>query len=157
MRPRVGKALRDGRQVILHERRSWPLGQRAGDVRRVDNAQHGIKQHDSCAKALLSGNSFWLKKPERIAALGRVLWQALRCDGRWRAPCACMWSLRSSPMTGERKATQKPTACIVMTQVCRGDSAHRREPMTMRPSSGDRPIAVPRGLAYPYQLLQSTP
>jgi transposase len=53
------------------------MRQRAGDVLRAYKEQHGLEQHYGFLKDPLIVNSLLLKKPERIEALGLVLWLAL--------------------------------------------------------------------------------
>jgi hypothetical protein len=103
-RPRVVKALRNGLQVALHERAevigckthetgcfvrltnmpsAGEMAHRAGDVLRADIAQHGIEQNCGCLKDPLMVNRLFLKKPERLAALGlvcllaRLIWRLM--------------------------------------------------------------------------------
>ena len=91
--PRVVKALRHGLQVTLHERAegiarqtqetgccgrltnvptAGEMAHRAGDSLRADKEQHGIEPNDGVLKDPLLVHSLCLKKPERMAALGRV-------------------------------------------------------------------------------------
>ena len=53
------------------------MAHRAGDVLRAYKEQHGIEQNFSFLKDPLIVNSLFLKKPERIEALGLVLLLAL--------------------------------------------------------------------------------
>jgi transposase len=136
--PRVVKALRYGLQVTLHERSeviarktqetgcfvlltnvptAGEMAHRAGDVLRAYKAQHGIEQNYGFLKDPLIVNSLFLKKPERIEALGLVLLLALLL---W---CLVERTLRvhvettGKPLTGwDKKATQKPTAFMMMTK-----------------------------------------
>src|SRR5215467_1691149 len=136
--PRVVKALRYGLQITLYERAAviarkrqetscfvlltnvptaGEMGHRARDVLRAYKEQHGIEQNYGFLKDPLIVNSLFLKKPERIEALGLVLLLAL-----------LLWRLveRTLPVhvetTGQRltgwdkKATQKPTAFMMMTK-----------------------------------------
>jgi hypothetical protein len=96
--PRVGTAGRYGLQATRHPRAEVlahkvqelgcfvlltkvpPAGERAhraGEVRRADQAQHGGEQHCACLQAPGMVNSGFVKKPERIEALGVVLFWAL--------------------------------------------------------------------------------
>ena len=98
IRPRVVKALRYGLQATLHERAEviarkrqetgcfvlltnvptvGEMAHRAGDVLRAYKEQHGIEQNFGFLKDPLIVNSLFLKKPERIEALGLVLLLAL--------------------------------------------------------------------------------
>ena len=91
--PRVVKALRYGLQVTLHERAeviarkmqetgcfvlltnvptAGEMAHKAGDILRAYKEQHGIEQNYGFLKDPLIVNSLFLKKPERIEALGRV-------------------------------------------------------------------------------------
>ena len=136
--PRVVQALRYGLQVTLHERaeviaRKTPetgcfvllpnvptageMAHRAGDVLRAYKEQHGIEQNDGFLKDPLSVNSLFLKKPERIEALGLVLLLALLV---WRLVERTLRGhveTTGNPLTGwDKKATQKPTAFMMMTK-----------------------------------------
>jgi transposase len=96
--PRGVKALRYGLRAILHERTevmahktqetgcfvlltkvptAGDLGHQARDIRRADKEQHGIAQNLAFLKAPLLVNSLFLKKPERMEALGLILLLAL--------------------------------------------------------------------------------
>jgi hypothetical protein len=95
-------------------------GHRAGEVRRGDKHQQGIEQHLSFLNDPLIVKRLFLKKPERLAALGLVLWLALR---RWRR---MERSLRhhvdttGTPVTGgDKKTTARPTA-VMMVPKCSG-------------------------------------
>src|SRR5262247_3770801 len=89
--PRVVKALRDGVQATWHERAeviarrtqetgcfvlltnvptAGEMAHRAEDVLRAYKEQHGIEQNFGFLKDPLIVNSLFLKKPERIEALG---------------------------------------------------------------------------------------
>ena len=88
------KTLRYGLQVTRHERAEVvarkrqeagcfvlltnvpPAGEmahRAGEVLRAYKEQHGVEQNLAFLKAPVIVNSLFLKKPERIEALGLVL------------------------------------------------------------------------------------
>jgi transposase len=137
-KPRVVKALRYGLQVTLHERSeviarktqetgcfvlltnvptAGEMAPRARDVLRAYKEQHGIEQNFGFLKDPLIVNSLFLKKPERIEALGLVLLLALLL---WRL---VERTLRVHVETTEtllagwdKKATQKPTAFMMMTK-----------------------------------------
>src|SRR5262245_64029934 len=88
------KALRYGLQVTLHERAevvarkrqeagcfvlltnvptTGEMAHRAGEVLRAYKEQHGVEQNFAFLKDPVIVNSLFLKKPERIEALGLVL------------------------------------------------------------------------------------
>jgi transposase len=100
--PRVVKALRYGRKVTLHERAeviarkvqetgccvllthvptAGEMAHRAGEVLRAYKEPHGVEQNFAFVKDPVLVNSLFLKKPERIEALGLVLVLTLRL---WR-------------------------------------------------------------------------
>jgi transposase len=141
-RPRVVHALRYGLQVTLHERAEviacktpeagccvlLPHGptageraHRAGDVLRAYKEQHGIEQNYGFLKAPLIVNSFFLQKPERMEALGLGLLLALLL---WRLVARTLRvhvETTRQPLTGwDKKATQKPTAFMLMTKCAGG-------------------------------------
>jgi transposase len=136
--PRVVKALQYGLQVTLHERAeviarktqetgcfvlltnvptAGEMAHRAGDVLRAYKEQHGIEQNYGFLKDPLIVNSLFLKKPERIEALGLVLLLALLL---WRLVERTLRGhveTTGHPLTGwDKKATQKPTAFMMLTK-----------------------------------------
>ena len=136
--PRVVKALRYGLQVTLRERAeviarktqetgcfvlltnvptAGEMAHRAGDVLRADKEQHGIEQNFSFLKDPLIVKSLFLKKPERIEALGLVLLLALLL---WRLVERTLRGhveTTETPLPGwDKKATHKPTAFMMMTK-----------------------------------------
>jgi transposase len=137
-RPRVVKALRYGLQVTLHERAeviarktqetgcfvlltnvptAGEMAHRAGDVLRAYKEQHGIEQNYGFLKAPLIVNSLFLKKPERIEALGLVLLLALLLWRLVERTLRVHVETTGTPLTGwDKKATQKPTAFMLMTK-----------------------------------------
>jgi hypothetical protein len=155
----VVKALRYGLQVTLHERAeviarktqetgcfvlltnvptAGAMAHRAGDVLRAYKEQHGIEQNYGFLKDPLIVNSLFLKKPERIEALGLVLLLAA-VDGVGQEGHAEADSLHADD------------------QVCRGDGDQSGGPAPARPPSVDRPTAIPRGTACPCHLLHRSP
>jgi transposase len=137
-RPRVGKARRYGLQVTLHERAeviarktqetgcfvlltnvptAGERAHRAGDVLRAYKEQHGIEQNYGFLKDPLIVNSLFLKKPERIEALGLVLLLALLLWRLVERTLRVHVETTGQPLTGwDKKATQKPTAFMLMTK-----------------------------------------
>jgi hypothetical protein len=136
--PRVVKALRYGLQVTLHERAEviarktqeagcfvlltnvptvGEMAHRAGDVLRAYKEQHGIEQNYGFLKDPLIVNSLFLKKPERIEALGLVLLLALLLWRLVERSLRVHVATTGKPLTGwDKKATQKPTAFMLMTK-----------------------------------------
>jgi transposase len=137
-RPRVVKALRYGLQVTLHERAevmarktqetgcfvllthvptAGEMAHRAGDVLRAYKEQHGIEQNYGFLKDPLIVNSLFLKKPERIEALGLVLLLALLLWRLVERTLRVHVETTGQPLTGwDKKATQKPTAFMMTTK-----------------------------------------
>ena len=136
--PRVVKALRYGLQVTLYERAeviarktqeagcfvlltnvptTGEMAQGAGDVLRAYKEQHGIEQNYGFLKDPLIVNSVFLKKPERIEALGLVLLLALLLWRLVERTLRVHVETTGNPLTGwDKKATQKPTAFMMMTK-----------------------------------------
>jgi len=136
--PRVIKALRYGLQVTLRERAEviarrtqetgcfvlltnvptvGEMAHRAGDVLRAYKAQHGIEQNFGFLKDPLIVNSLFLKKPERIEALGLVLLLALLLWRLVERTLRVHVETTETPLPGwDKKATQKPTAFMMMTK-----------------------------------------
>jgi hypothetical protein len=79
--------------------------------------QHGTEQNYGFLKDPLLVNSLFLKKPERIEALGMVLLLALLI---WRLMERAMRTHVDSagtPLIGwDKKATERPTACMMVTK-----------------------------------------
>lgn len=136
--PRVVKALRYGLQVTRHARAegvarqtqetAWcvllthvpttgEMAHRAGEVRRAYKEPHGIEQHFGFLKDPLMVNRLFLKKPERIEALGWVCVLALRI---WRLMERSRRRHVETPGNalpgGEKKETMRPTAFMMMTK-----------------------------------------
>jgi transposase len=136
--PRVIKALRYDLQVTLRERAEviarrtqetgcfvlltnvptvGEMAHRAGDVLRAYKAQHGIEQNFGFLKDPLIVNSLFLKKPERIEALGLVLLLALLLWRLVERTLRVHVETTATPLPGwDKKATQKPTAFMMMTK-----------------------------------------
>jgi transposase len=136
--PRVVKALRYGLQVTLHERSeviarkrqetgcfvlltnvptAGEMAHRAREVLRAYKEQHGIEQNYGFLKDPLIVNSLFLKKPERIEALGLVLLLALLLWRLVERTLRVHVETTGQRLTGwDKKATQKPTAFMMMTK-----------------------------------------
>ena len=136
--PRVVKALRYGLQVTLHERAeviarktqetgcfvlltnvptAGEMAHRAEDVLRAYKEQHGIEQNYGFLKDPLIVNSLFLKKPERIEALGLVLLLALLLWRLVERTLRVHVETTGTPLTGwDKKTTQQPTAFMMMTK-----------------------------------------
>jgi transposase len=136
--PRVVKTLRYGLKVTLHEqaeviaRKVQELGcfvlltnvptegeraHRAGEVRRAYKEQHGVEQNFAFLKDPVIVNSLFLKKPERIEALGLVLLLALLLWRLVERALRIHVETTGSTLTGwDKKETQKPTAFMMMTK-----------------------------------------
>jgi transposase len=136
--PRVVKALRYGLQVTLHERAevvarkqqeagcfvlltnvptAGEMAHRAGEVLRAYKEQHGVEQNFAFLKDPVIVNSLFLKKPERIEALGLVLLLALLLWRLVERTLRVHVETTGNPLMGwDKKATQKPTAFMMMTK-----------------------------------------
>jgi transposase len=136
--PRVVKALRYGLRVTLRERSDeiarktqetgcfvlltnvptvGEMAHRAGDILRAYKEQHGIEQNYGFLKDPLIVKSLFLKKPERIEALGLVLLLALLLWRLVERTLRVHVETTGKPLTGwDKKATQKPTAFMMMTK-----------------------------------------
>jgi transposase len=137
-RPRAVKALRYGLQVTQHERAEViarkrqeagcfvlltnvpTMGEMAHTARAVLQAykeQHGIEQNYGFLKDPLIVNSLFLKKPERIEALGLILLLALLVWRLIERTLRVHVETTGNPLTGwDKKTTQKPTAFMMMTK-----------------------------------------
>jgi transposase len=136
--PRVVKAWRYGLKVTLPEqaeviaRKVQELGcfvlltnvptagemaHRAGEVLRAYKEQHGVEQNFAFLKDPIIVNSLFLKKPERIEALGLVLLLALLLWRLVERALRVHVETTGHPLIGwDKKATQKPTAFMMMTK-----------------------------------------
>jgi transposase len=136
--PRVVKAWRYGLKATLHERAeviarkvqelgcfvlltnvptAGEMAHRAGDVLRAYKEQHGVEQNFAFLKDPIIVNSLFLKKPERIEALGLVLLLALLLWRLVERALRLHVETTGSTLTGwDKKATQKPTAFMMMTK-----------------------------------------
>jgi transposase len=137
-RPRVVKALRYGLQVTLHERAeviarkrheaacfvlltnvptTGEMAHSAKEVLWAYKTQHGVEQNFAFLKDPLIVNSLFLKKPERIEALGLVLLLALLLWRLVERALRVHVETTGSALTGwDKKETQKPTAFMMMTK-----------------------------------------
>jgi transposase len=150
--PRVVKALRYGLQITLQERaeviarkvqetgcfvlltnvpREGAMAHRAAEVLQAYKAQHGVEQNFAFLKDPMIVNSLFLKKPERIEALGLVLLLALLLWRLVERVLRVHVETTGNTLTGwDKKATQKPTAFMMMTKfaaviVVKGGSSRR--------------------------------
>jgi transposase len=93
------------------------MAHRAGDVLRAYKEQHGVEQNFAFLKDPLIVNSLFLKKPERIEALGMVLLLALLLWRLVERALRVHVETTGSALTGwDKKETQKPTAFMMMTK-----------------------------------------
>ena len=93
------------------------LGHSARDILTVYKEQHGTEQNYGFLKDPVIVNSLFLKKPERIEALGLVLLLALLL---WRLMERAMRrhvDTTSTPLPGwDKKVTERPTAFMMVTK-----------------------------------------
>src|SRR5215211_834677 len=136
--PRVVKALRYGLQATLHERTEiiarkiqetgcfvlltnvpteGVMAHSAGQGLRAYKEQHGVEQNFAFLKDPVIVNSLFLKKPERIEALGLVLLLALLLWRLVERALRVHVETTGNTLTGwDKKKTQKPTAFMMMTK-----------------------------------------
>jgi len=136
--PRRVQAWRYGLQVTLHERSEviarktqetgcfvlltnvptvGEMAHTARNMLRAYKEQHGIEQNFGFLKDPLIVNSLFLKKPERIEALGLVLLLALLLWRLVERTLRVHVETTETPVTGwDKKATQQPTAFMMMTK-----------------------------------------
>jgi transposase len=137
-KPRPVKAMRYGLKPTLRERSeviarksqeaacfvlltkvptTGEMAHRAGDVLRAYKEQHGVEQNFAFLKDPLIVNSLFLKKPERIEALGLILLLALLLWRLVERALRVHLETTGHTLTGwDKKATQKPTAFMMMTK-----------------------------------------
>jgi transposase len=93
------------------------MAHRATDVLWAYKDQHGIEQNYAFLKDPLIVNSLFLKKPERIEALGLVLLLALLLWRLVERTLRLHVETTGNTLTGwDKKETQKPTAFMMMTK-----------------------------------------
>jgi transposase len=136
--PRVVKALRYGLQATLHERAEviarrteetgcfvlltnvpteGEMAHSAGEVLQAYKEQHGVEQNFAFLKDPVIVNSRFLKKPERIEALGLILLLALLLWRLVERVLRVHVETTGNPLIGwDNKETQKPTAFMMMTK-----------------------------------------
>src|SRR5262249_43304866 len=89
----------------------------AGEVLRAYKAQHGVEQNFAFLKAPLIVNSLFLKKRERIEALGLILLLALLLWRLVERTLRVHVETTGDALPGwDKKETQKPTAFMMMTK-----------------------------------------
>jgi transposase len=164
--PRVVKALRYGLQVTLHERAEvidrkvqemgcvvlltnvppeGEMAHRAGEGLRAYKEQHGVEQNFAFLKDPIIVNSLFLKKPERIEALGLVLLLALLLWRLVERALRAHVETTGSTLTGwDKKETQKPTAFMMMTKFAA---------VMVIKGGGQRQLAHPRSTIQQQYLL----
>jgi transposase len=93
------------------------LAHRAGEVLRAYKEQHGVEQNFAFLKDPVIVNSLFLKKPERLEALGLVLLLALML---WRLMERQMRQHLATTETTvpgwDKKATERPTSFMMTTK-----------------------------------------
>lgn len=136
--PRAVKAWRYGLQGTLHERSEviahkrqeagcfvlltnvpmqGEMAHSAEEVLRAYKEQHGVEQNFAFLKDPVIVNSLFLKKPERIEALGLILLLALLIWRLVERALRVHVETTGSTLTGwDKKATLKPTAFMMMTK-----------------------------------------
>ena len=137
-KPRAVKAMRYGLQVTLRERyeviahrraeaacfvlltnvpTEGDMVHKAPDVLRAYKDQHSIEQNYGFLKDPLIVNSLFLKKPERIEALGLVLLLALLLWRLVERTLRVHVETTGHTLPGwDKRETQKPTAFMLMTK-----------------------------------------
>jgi transposase len=135
---RVVKALRYGLQATLYERAeviarktqetggfvlltnvptTGDMAHQARDVLQAYKEQHGIEQNFAFLKAPLIVNRLFLKKPERIEALGVVLLLALLIWRLIERSLRLHVETTGNALPGwDKKETTRPTAFMLMTK-----------------------------------------
>jgi transposase len=130
MRYGLKPSLREREEVIARKRQeaacfvlltnvptTGEMAHRAGDVLRAYKEQYGVEQNFAFLKDPVIVNSLFLKKPERIEALGLVLLLALLLWRLVERTLRVHVETTGQPLTGwDKKATQKPTAFMMMTK-----------------------------------------
>jgi transposase len=94
-----------------------PLAHSARDILTVYKEQHGTEQNYGFLKDPVMVNSLFLKKPERIEALGLVLLLALLLWRLMERTMRTYIDTTQTPLTGwDKKATERPTSFMMVTK-----------------------------------------
>lgn len=137
-KPRVVQAWRYGLKATLHERTEiiarkahetgcfvlltnvptqGEMAHRAGDVLRAYKEQHGVEQNFAFLKDPVIVNSLFLKKPERIEALGLVVLLALLIWRLMERSLRRHVETTGNALAGwDKKETTRPTAFMLLTK-----------------------------------------
>jgi hypothetical protein len=103
-------------------------------------------------------NSLFLKKPERIEALGLVLLLALLLWRLIEKTLRVHVETTETPLKGwDKKATQKPTAFMMMTKFAAVIVIKVGPQRQLGPPTVDGPTAIPPGPGCPCDVLHSAP
>ena len=93
------------------------LAHSAREILTVYKEPHGTEQNYGFLKAPVIVNSLFLQKPERIEALGLVLLLSLLLWRLMERQMRAHVASTGMPLTGwDKKTTERPTACMMMTQ-----------------------------------------
>lgn len=93
------------------------LAHTAGEVLKAYKEQHGTEQNYGFLKDPVIVNSLFLKKPERLEALGMVLLLALLIWRLMERSMRTYVDTTGTSLTGwDRKATERPTAFMMVTK-----------------------------------------
>ena len=93
------------------------LAHSAREILTVSKEQHGTEQNYGFLKDPVMVNSLFLKKPERIEALGLVLLLSLLLWRLMERQMRVHGESTGTPLTGwDKKSTERPTAFMMMTK-----------------------------------------
>jgi transposase len=93
------------------------LAHSAGEVLNVYKEQHGTEQNYGFLKDPVIVNSLFLKKPERIEALGLVVLLALLIWRLMERTMRTYVDTTTTPLPGwDKKATERPTSFMMVTK-----------------------------------------
>lgn len=106
--------------LLTHGPTAGDLAPSARDILTGYTDQHGTEQNYGFLKDPVMVNSRLLKKPERIEALGMVLWLALLLGRVMERSMRADVDTTGTSLTGwDHKATERPTAFMMVTK-CAG-------------------------------------
>jgi transposase len=113
------------------------LAHSASDILTVYKDQHGTEQNYGFLKDPVIVNSLFLKKPERIEALGLILLLALLLWRLMERTMRTYVETTSTPLPGwDKKATERPTSFMMVTKFAgvivlqRGDQRQLARPLS---------------------------
>src|SRR5262245_386859 len=130
--------------LLTHVPTVGALAHSARDILTVYKDQHGTEQNYGLLQDPVRVNSLFLKKPERIEALGLILLWALLLWRLMERALRTYVDTPGTPLPGwDKKATERPTAFMMLTKFAG---------VIVLKCGHDRPLARPLSAVQPHSL-----